>query len=81
MTSDKTKVAKEVLTTDRNDFLFLLALSPRNGFFPAQTPQKRAAENSAAADDRRLVIYGYWLAAASLLLQAILAVIGPVAFS
>jgi hypothetical protein len=75
---DKTKLTEEAITTDRKNFCFYWPYRRGMAFLAAQTLQKRAAENREAAHDRKLVIYGLWLAAFALFVQAILAVIGLV---
>ena len=75
---DKIKLAEEVFTTDRKNFCFYWPYRRGMAFPAAETLQKRAAENREAAHDRKLVIYGLWLAAFALFVQAIFAVIGLV---
>lgn len=75
---DKAKLTEEILTTDRTNFCFYWPYRRGMAFAAAQTLQKRVAESKEAAWDRKLTIYGLWLAAIALVVQAFLTVIGLV---
>jgi hypothetical protein len=68
---DKTKLTEEIFTTRRKDVCFYWPYRRGMAFPAAQILQKREAENRDAAHDRKLVIYGLWIAAIATAVQAL----------
>jgi hypothetical protein len=68
---DITKLTEEISTTERKGYCFYWPYRRGMAFPAAQTLQKREAENRDAAHDRKLVIYGLWIAAIATAVQAL----------
>ena len=71
---DKSKRYEELVQRNRKDFCFFLRYRPGMLLPAAETLQARQTELQDASRDRRLTMFGLWIAAVALLVSAVLGV-------
>lgn len=69
---EKTKVQEILLKTDRQDFCFYWKYRPNMLIPAAKILQERESVNRETLRERRLTIFGIWIAALALLLDVVL---------